>query len=231
MAIPPIAPVPGAGKHPRIFGSARAVSLLALFALLILCFVFSWTTRDAMQNLSFLKNRNGGGGKVLVDLGPWQTAQALAPLAVTAEETAYARDAERLADHEVDQAFASALRMAALQTQHRTLTGEALALSQKVSQLKELIQQDQAFVDSLAAKIGPCGRKRGERSKLVAQVETICKSPRLSSGSIPMSSPMRSLIWNARQVTRARRFKVNLPHMKRRCANTTANRKAMARSQ
>ena len=152
MAIPPIAPVPGAGKHPRIFGSARAVSLLALFALLILCFVFSWTTRDAMQNLSFLKNRNGGGGKVLVDLGPWQTAQALAPLAVTAEETAYARDAERLADHEVDQAFASALRMAALQTQHRTLTGEALALSQKVSQLKELIKQDQALVDSLAAK-------------------------------------------------------------------------------
>ncbi|MGA7856377.1 MAG: mechanosensitive ion channel domain-containing protein [Terracidiphilus sp.] len=155
MAIPPIAPVPGAGKHPRIFGSARAVSLLALFALLILCFVFSWTTRDAMQNLSFLKNRNGGGGKVLVDLGPWQTAQALAPLAVTAEETAYARDAERLADHEVDQAFASALRMAALQTQHRTLTGEALALSQKVSQLKELIKQDQALVDSLAAKSGP----------------------------------------------------------------------------
>ena len=50
--------------------------------------------------------------KTLVDLRPWQTAEALAPLAVTAEETEYAHEAERLADHEVDQAFASALRQA-----------------------------------------------------------------------------------------------------------------------
>ena len=49
--------------------------------------------------------------------------------AVTAEETEYARDAQRLADHEVDQAFASALREAA--RRNHVLTGEALTLSQK----------------------------------------------------------------------------------------------------
>ena len=155
MAIPPIAPPPRVPLRTRLFGSARLISLFALCALLALCLVFSWTTRGAMSNLSFL-GRNGAaaGNKALVDISPWQTAQALAPLAVTAEETAYARDAERLADHEVDQAFASALRTASLQAEHHALSGEALALSQKITQLKQLIQQDQAEIASLTPKTG-----------------------------------------------------------------------------
>ncbi len=84
---------------------------------------------------------------------PWQTAQTLASLAVTAEETQYAREAERLADHEVDQAFAAALRQARLNAQHRTLTGNALALSQKITQLEQLKQQDQVLVDSLNSQV------------------------------------------------------------------------------
>jgi small-conductance mechanosensitive channel len=87
----------------------------------------------------------------IVDLSPWRTAQALAPLAVTAEETQYAREAERLADHEVDQAFAAALRRATIQAQHRTLTGEALALSQKVQQLQQMVAQDQEQVRALSS--------------------------------------------------------------------------------
>jgi len=105
--------------------------------------------------MSFFRGKGGArsaGAQSLVDLQPWQTAQTLAPLAVTAEENEYAREAERLADHEVDQAFAAALRQARLEAQHRTLTGTALALSQKVSQLEQLKQQDQALVDSLTAK-------------------------------------------------------------------------------
>ena len=84
----------------------------------------------------------------------------------TAEENEYARDAERLADHEVDQAFASALRQANLQAQHRVLTGDALALSQKVAQLKQLVKQDQAQVDSLtaASRLQSQSRKRRPRS-------------------------------------------------------------------
>ncbi|MGB7265991.1 MAG: mechanosensitive ion channel domain-containing protein [Terracidiphilus sp.] len=105
--------------------------------------------------MSFLNGKVGGrgaGAQSLVDLQPWQTAQALAPLAVSAEENEYAREAERLADHEVDQAFAAALRQARLEAQHRKLTGNALVLSQKIKQLEQLTQQDQALVDSLTAK-------------------------------------------------------------------------------
>ena len=110
-----------------------------------------------MAHLPFLKGQvvtqgRVNGKKALVDLTPWQTAQALAPLAVTAEETEHARDAERLADHEVDQAFATALRQATLQRQHRKLTGNALALAQKVAELQELVKEDQAYVELLTAR-------------------------------------------------------------------------------
>jgi small-conductance mechanosensitive channel len=108
--------------------------------------------------MTFLHGKGGalgaGASRSLVDLQPWETAQALAALAITAEENEYAREAERLADHEVDQAFAAALRQARLDARHHTLTGDALVLSQKVAQLEQLKQQDQALVDSLTAKTG-----------------------------------------------------------------------------
>lgn len=143
----------------RLFGKTRLLLLVALLALLALCIVLSFVTRGAMAYL----NQKGRGpsataSQSLVDLQPWQTAQALAPLAVSAEENEYAREAERLADHEVDQAFAAALRQARLDAQHKKLEGDALALSQKVAQLQQLRQQDQALVDSLG------GRESGGKS-------------------------------------------------------------------
>jgi small-conductance mechanosensitive channel len=51
----------------------------------------------------------------LVDERPLPTARALAPLAITPEEQRFAQEAERIADHEVDLAFAGALAQAAEQ--------------------------------------------------------------------------------------------------------------------
>ena len=156
MATPPIAPSFGQSIRRRILGNTRIVLLLTLVGLLVACLVFSWTTRDAMGNLSFLTRRSRGGNfgkKTIVDLRPWLTAQALAPLAVTAEEKEYARNAMRLADHAVDQAFASALRQATLQAQKLSPTGKALELAQKVVQLQDLIKQDQAEVNSITAQL------------------------------------------------------------------------------
>ncbi len=137
-------------------GKTRLALLAALLALLAACIVFSFTTRGAMSYLNQKSRRAGAGAaQALVDIQPWQTAQALAPLAVSAEEQEYAREAERLADHEVDQAFAAALRQARLDAQHKTLTGDALALPQKVEQLEQLRKQDQALVTSLSAQSGP----------------------------------------------------------------------------
>ena len=159
MAGLPVTPIPGGRIRKRVFGRVSLIVLLAMAALLVLCLVFSWTTRDSMAHLSFLSGQGNvrsveKSQTTLVDLRPWQTAEALAPLAVTAEETEDAHEAERLADHEVDQAFASALRQASAQAQHRILTGDALALSQRVKQLQQLIKEDQALVNSLTAASG-----------------------------------------------------------------------------
>ena len=156
MATPPIASSLGESIRRRILGNTRIVLLLTLVGLLVACLVFSWTTRDAMGNLSFLTRRSRGGNfgkKTIVDLRPWLTAQALAPLAVTAEEKEYARNAMRLADHAVDQAFASALRQASLQARTLTPTGKALELAQEVVQLQDLIKEDQAQVNSITAQL------------------------------------------------------------------------------
>jgi small-conductance mechanosensitive channel len=153
MSLPPIIPGTARKLRARIFQQTKNTVLLVLCALLILCIVFAWTTRDAMSHLPFISVRGSvpvTTKKAIVDLSPWQTAQALAPLAVTAEETEYAREAERLADHEVDQAFAAALRQATIQAQHRTLSGDALALSQRIDQLQQMVDQDQVQVRRLS---------------------------------------------------------------------------------
>ena len=142
---------PSSTVRRRIFSRTRLLFLLALLGGLVLCFILSWTTRDAVANLAFLRARRGATQSP-VDLRPWQTAQTLASLAVTAEEQEYAREAERLADHEVDQAFAAALRAAQLQTRHQSLTGKALALSQRVAQLQQEVAQDQTLVNHLKAQ-------------------------------------------------------------------------------
>jgi small-conductance mechanosensitive channel len=167
--MPPIASSHSPSR-PAPFGRARSILLIALGVLLVGCLVFLWTSRDAMAHLPFLGHPGAGaraGHTSLVDTSPWDTAQALAPEAVTAEEMRYAREAERLADHDVDQAFASALRLATLQAQRRTLTGEALQLSQRVKQLQQLIKDDQAQVDALShnpARVSPSASSASQPS-------------------------------------------------------------------
>ncbi|MGA7314886.1 MAG: mechanosensitive ion channel protein MscS, partial [Silvibacterium sp.] len=83
--------------------------LLVLVAVLVFCIAFSWTTRDAMVQLPFLNQQNKSWNRTdnqtsIVDQSPWLTVQSLTPLAVSSEERQYAREAARLADHEVDQA-------------------------------------------------------------------------------------------------------------------------------
>lgn len=163
MASSPAVPPTGGEGRAGVFSRSRLLLLIAFLALLTLCIVFSFTTRGAMAYLS-QKGRSPGAAQSLVDLQPWQTAQTLAPLAVSAEEDEYGREAERLADHEVDQAFAAALREARLEAQHKTLTGDAQALAQSVKQLEQLRQQDQALVDSLTAAAGGAKTSSGAQS-------------------------------------------------------------------
>lgn len=146
-------PIAGGGvSRSRIFSSTKLICFVALLAFLALLIALSWLTRGALADLAVLRAHGTAPANSLVDLRPWQTAQTLASLAVTSEENEYAREAEHLADHEVDQAFAAALRSAELQTRDRVLKGPALALSQRITQLQQEIAQDRAAVAALKAK-------------------------------------------------------------------------------
>jgi small-conductance mechanosensitive channel len=142
----------------RIFRSrVRLLFMLGLVVLLGVVVTCYWNTGDAMAYFPSRQGNARTGGRAAgqnapVDLGPWETAQSLAALAVTAEEGEYAREAERLADHEVDQAFASALRQA--MAERHALTGEALNLSQQLTQLQQTVKEDEAHVQSLTRAAG-----------------------------------------------------------------------------
>ena len=140
----------------RLLGQARLGFVFIALTVLVVSLGFWWSTRDAMEDLPFLKGYRQGvnlpeSQKTLVDLRPWQVASTLATFAVTNEEVQDAEEAERLADHEVDQAFAAALREATARVQKRVLTGEALELSQRVADLEKLVKDDKAQMAAMTA--------------------------------------------------------------------------------
>ncbi|HKS76701.1 MAG TPA: hypothetical protein VJQ82_26030 [Terriglobales bacterium] len=133
--------------------SRRAIVLIMLMVLGV-TLVGAYLTRGVMAYLPFLQARKGSWTGAYVALGivdqrPWQTAATLAALAQSTEEKKFAREAERLADHEVDQAFSQSLRQA--EQAKPTLSGTALALQQRVNELRETIKNDEARVASLSA--------------------------------------------------------------------------------
>ena len=132
----------------------RLVIVLVLLIVLAITLAGAFLTNGVMAYLPFLQARKGKwtGAYVsrgIVDQRPWQTAATLAALAQSAEEREFAREAERLADHEVDQAFSQSLRQASLAKPN--LSGKALALQQRINELQETIKNDQAQIASLIA--------------------------------------------------------------------------------
>src|ERR1700690_1911918 len=89
---------------------------LGLILLASLAAVGLYLTRDAAQSATQRTARHP-----LVDEQPLQTAREVAKLASTWDELRLAQQAVRLADHEVDLAFADALRDA---TEHPVTTPE-----------------------------------------------------------------------------------------------------------
>ncbi len=145
----------------------RKIAAALSLAVLVLCVVGSFMTRRVMEHLPFLHAQKAGwNGLVvphgIVDQRPWQTAERLAALAVSAEELQFAREAERLADHEVDQAFAQSLRQASAAT--TALKGDALALQQRVTELQQTLKDDQARITALTPKAGAGAAAAGSSS-------------------------------------------------------------------
>jgi small-conductance mechanosensitive channel len=133
---------------------ARKLTITILLLIFGAALAGTFLTRGVMEYLPFLQAKKGSwsGEYVshgIVDQRPWQTAATLASMAQSAEEREFAREAERLADHEVDQAFSQSLRQASLVKPK--LSGKALALQQRVTELQTLVKSDQARIAALTA--------------------------------------------------------------------------------
>ena len=142
----------------------RMLSVLIILAALVITLAGAFMTRGVMAYLPFLQAKKGDWTGAYVPLGivdqrPWQTAATLAALAQSAEERELAREAERLADHEVDQAFSQSLRQASLDKPK--LSSRASALQQRITELEKIIKGDEARIASLS---GASGTKPGGTS-------------------------------------------------------------------
>jgi small-conductance mechanosensitive channel len=127
---------------------AAAVSL----AVLVLCLLGSLLIRGVMKNVPFLHGQEADWKLVsppdeIVDQRPWSTAKTLTALAASAEELRLAGEAEQLANHEVEQNFTQSLRQAGAET--RELTGEALTLQQRVTELQQTVEKEQERIVGL----------------------------------------------------------------------------------
>jgi small-conductance mechanosensitive channel len=125
-----------------ILDRGRLIAAAVLFVFVVGCITFVW-----MSRVSDIIGKRAADEVSLVDQSPWQTAHALAGMAATATELEFGREAQRLADHDVDQAFAYALRRPVEAAQK--LSGKALAVQKKLPELDATVKQDQAQVDEL----------------------------------------------------------------------------------
>jgi small-conductance mechanosensitive channel len=133
------------------------VTVLILLTVLVVTLTGAFLTRGVMSYLPFLQAKKGDwtGAYVppgIVDQRPWQTATTLAALAQSAEERELAREAERLADHEVDQAFSQSLRQASLNKPK--LGSRALELQQRITELEKTVKGDEVHIASLNGASG-----------------------------------------------------------------------------
>src|SRR5512146_78398 len=95
----------------------------------------------------------------IVDQKPLQTSQQLEKLTETRDELRFVRNAQRLADNEVDLAFASALRDAKVHPPE--VTPATKKLRERVRSLDDQIKNDQDQVKQLTAAVAAA---KGERA-------------------------------------------------------------------
>jgi|SRR5689334_3503765 len=116
-----------------------------LGVLLLSCLAAVYITRDSGKAPQRMDKTSAGESPVNSAL--LQTANRLTALAETAEEQDDAREALRLADHELDQAFASALRQAA--EYKPPASGPLGQLAARVNQLKAIVAEGKERVAQL----------------------------------------------------------------------------------
>jgi len=118
-----------------------------LAALLVFCVVALFLTRDTDATRAAAKKLPSGSTTSLIDQRMLQTAQQMAADADTPREQAFAQQALRLSDHELDQAFASALREASATS--APASGPLKQLADRITRLKGTISAEQQRIAKL----------------------------------------------------------------------------------
>jgi small-conductance mechanosensitive channel len=120
--------------------------LLALVILAVAAFI---TTEDTGSRT--MATSTTSAQTELVDVVPLRTARGLAALAVTPEEQRLAQEAARVADHEVDLAFADALREARAHTTAQD--PKYRELNARIHDAQTTLDNDKAQIAQLKAKM------------------------------------------------------------------------------
>jgi len=97
----------------------------------------------------------GGDAAAAIDERTLRRAHRLASLASTSEEVPYAQSATQLADHELDVAFAAALRQ--IEAHPPVLSPEAQKISERLQKAQKELDGDQARVTQLTAQLAQPG--------------------------------------------------------------------------
>src|SRR5579863_1875948 len=127
--------------------------LAALLLVLLLVTGYGlWATRPPASStpvgaLSAAPQAEAAGSLPTIDESTLLTAQRLARLATTPEEVPLARSAVQLADHELDLAFAGALRH--LEAHPPVLSAQALEIQARLTRAQRQLESDTARVKQL----------------------------------------------------------------------------------
>jgi small-conductance mechanosensitive channel len=142
----------------------RQIALYSLTGLAILTIVgLEVTNRPAGTNLAPPPG-NLAGQPIVVDEEPLTTARGLSNLPSTSEEDQLSAQTVRIADHEVDLAYASALREA--QEQPPTENAETKDTIRQIRALQGQVQADQEQVDNLKKAGGGTAKSSASQEEL-----------------------------------------------------------------
>ncbi|MDP8990843.1 MAG: mechanosensitive ion channel [Acidobacteriota bacterium] len=127
----------------------NTVPAAILAVLLLVCLVAFFVTRNAGTGSATAPKSVANDQALTHDMGLLDTADRLIALAETKDEKNQAGEAQHLADHDLDQAFATALREAEA---YRVPDGALHALAARIDQLKSQIAAEQDQVAQLTKK-------------------------------------------------------------------------------
>jgi small-conductance mechanosensitive channel len=137
--------------------SRQWLTVAVLFLLLLAAGIGAFLTRDArLQELAATPSARAP----VVDERPLQTARDAAKLSSSWDEQRFANQALRVADHEVDLAFADALREA---SSHPVRTPQAQALYARLNQAQQQADRDQDHVNQLKKDVAAANGARQDQ--------------------------------------------------------------------